>query len=171
MNASDKGRASAQTVLLEYGVTSLPIPVEKIVKSKNISLRFSPFDDELSGMAVIKDGISVIGVNALHHPNRQRFTMAHELGHHVMHSHLLNGTVHVDKGFALWRGELAGQGVDSIEIEANNFASELLLPKQFIEQMSELMDLDLDDDIGLQKYAKQFKVSTAALRFRLLPLR
>ena len=31
--------------------------------------------------AFIRDGVRIIGVNALHHPNRQRFSIAHELCH------------------------------------------------------------------------------------------
>jgi Zn-dependent peptidase ImmA (M78 family) len=165
------GRNRAREVLAAYGSVQLPIPVEKIIKSHNIILRFSPFDDELSGMAVIKDGQAIIGVNALHHPNRQRFTMAHELGHHLMHQDVITGTIHIDKGFTLWRGELAKQGIDAMEIEANNFASELLLPKELITQVEGLENLDMDDEIRMKLFAKRFKVSPAALRFRLLSLR
>lgn len=179
MQASEKGRLSGRRVWEDFGSPELPVPIERIIKSQNISVRFSPFDDELSGMAVIKDGQAVIGVNALHHPNRQRFTMAHELGHHVMHSDRLIGTVHLDKGFELWRGEgptllrgaMASQGVDTIEIEANAFASEILLPTDLITKIDELMRFDLDDEVTLLKFSKRFKVSPAALRFRLLSLR
>jgi Zn-dependent peptidase ImmA (M78 family) len=168
---SEKGRNSARETLTHYGVVQLPVPVEKIIKKLGISVRFSPLDDELSGMAVIKDGVSVIGVNALHHPNRQRFTMAHELGHHVMHRDLINGTIHIDKGFTLWRGKLAEQGTDSIEIEANAFASELLLPRDLISNVVGLDTLDMDDEHSMNIFAKRFKVSTMALRYRLLSLR
>ena len=151
-------RDHAQRILTEYAVTALPVPVEKIAKSLGIAVRFSPLDQELSGMAFIKDGVSVIGVNALHHPNRQRFTIAHELGHH---------TVHVDKGFTLWRGELATQGTDRVEVQANAFASELLMPKQFISQIEGIESLDIDDEVGMKALAKRFRVSVTALQNRL----
>ena len=99
----DEARERARRVLSDYGAVTAPIPVEKIIKKLGIRIQFSPLDQELSGMALVKDDISVIGVNALHHPNRQRFTMAHELGHHIMHHEQLQGTVHVDKGFAVCR--------------------------------------------------------------------
>ena len=168
---SEKGRNAARETLAQYGAVQLPVPVEKIIKRLGISVRFSPLDDELSGMAVIKDGVSVIGVNALHHPNRQRFTMAHELGHHVMHSDLINGMIHIDKGFTLWRGKLAEQGTDVIEIEANALASELLLPRDLISNVAGLESLDMDDEHRMHIFAKRFKVSTMALRYRLLSLR
>lgn len=149
-------------------MTALPVPVEKIAKNLGIAVRFSPLDQELSGMALIKDGVSVIGVNALHHPNRQRFTIAHELGHHIMHRELIDGTVHVDKGFTtLWRGELAAQGTDRVEVQANAFASELLMPKQFINQIEGIENLDIDDEVGMKALAKRFRVSVTALQNRL----
>ena len=160
-------RDHAQRILTEYAVTALPVPVEKIAKNLGIAVRFSPLDQELSGMALIKDGVSVIGVNALHHPNRQRFTIAHELGHHILHRELIDGTVHVDNGFTLWRGELATQGTDRVEVQANAFASELLMPKQFISQIEGIESLDIDDEVGMKALAKRFRVSVTALQNRL----
>lgn len=160
-------RQHAQRILTEHAVTALPVPVEKIAKSRDIAVRFSPFDQELSGMALIKDGVSVIGVNALHHPNRQRFTIAHELGHHIMHRDLIDGTVHIDKGFTLWRDSVAAQGTDLVEMQANAFASELLMPKQFISQIEGIENLDIDDETGMKALAKRFRVSVTALQNRL----
>ncbi len=163
-------RDSAKAVLAEFGVENAPVPVERIIKRRNIKVQFSPLDKELSGMALIKDGVAIIGVNALHHPNRQRFTMAHELGHHVMHHEAINGTVHVDKGFAmiLMRDDLASQGTDRMEIEANAFASELLMPQPILEKMLDVSSVDLDDTESLQAIAKKFKVSLSALQYRLM---
>ena len=40
----------------------------------------------MSAVLVQKAKTATIGVNALHHPNRQRFSVAHELGHYLMHA-------------------------------------------------------------------------------------
>lgn len=165
----DLARAQAREVLAEYGAVTAPVPVEKIIKRRDIRVQFSPLDQELSGMALVKDGVAVIGVNALHHPNRQRFTLAHELGHHIMHRTHIENAVHVDKGFAILRRDtLAAQGTDKMEIEANAFASELLIPKVLLEPMIGTGDIDLDDVDRLQSIAKKFKVSLSALQYRLL---
>lgn len=163
-------RDYAKAVLAEFGVENAPVPVERIIKRRNIKVQFSPLDKELSGMALIKDGVAIIGVNALHHPNRQRFTMAHELGHHVMHCEAITGTVHVDKGFAmiLMRDDLASQGTDRMEIQANAFASELLMPESILEKMLDVSSVDLDDTESLQAIARKFKVSLSALQYRLM---
>lgn len=165
----DAAREQARQVLTEYGVVTAPVPVEKIIKKRDIRIQFSPLDTELSGMALVKDGVAVIGVNALHHPNRQRFTMAHELGHHVIHRQHIEDTVHVDKWFAILRRDsLAAQGTDKMEIEANAFASELLMPKHLLEPLIDAGNIDLDDVDRLQTIAKKFKVSLSAFQYRLL---
>jgi len=172
----DTGRQAAREVLAEFGAETAPIPVEKIIKKKGIRLQFSPLDEALSGMAVIKDGVAVIGVNALHHPNRQRFTMAHELGHHVMHREHLMGTVHVDKGFAVFLGgqrtmlrdQKAADGTDMMEIQANAFASELLIPDFLIEPLIDVSSFGMEDVDQLNALAKRFKVSLQAMQYRLM---
>lgn len=120
-------------------------------------------------MALVKDGVSVIGVNALHHPNRQRFTMAHELGHHVLHADRIQDSAHVDKGFSvLMRDGVTSKGTDRVEIEANAFASELLIPTARLASAVNLSSFDLDDVEHLQALAKRFKVSVSAMQYRLL---
>ncbi|MBN8648313.1 MAG: ImmA/IrrE family metallo-endopeptidase [Caulobacterales bacterium] len=164
-------RERARELIRTLGVKSAPIQIEKIIKSLGIVIQYSPFDAELSGMAYKKDGVSIIGVNALHHPNRQRFTMAHELGHHLLHANEITDSIHIDKGFTvLMRDELAAQGVDPIEIEANKFASELLMPAEFVKESVDFSQLDIDDEKQIAAIAKKFKVSVAALQNRLYTL-
>lgn len=161
-------RDAAQKILAEFSVLAPPVPVERIIKARRIALQYAPLDEELSGMAYIKDGVGIIGVNALHHPNRQRFSAAHELAHHVLHVPDITAAVHVDKGFrVLHRDELAAQGTDPLEIEANAFASELLMPRQFLLEAVGDAGLDLDDDDAVEALAKRFKVSASAMRNRL----
>lgn len=138
-------------------------------------LQYVPLDPELSGMVFEKGGQAVIVVNALHHPNRQRFTVAHELAHLVLHRKHIRQQVHVDKeirvraGPVLRRDAVAATGTDALEIEANAFASELLMPKNWIE--AELPEgWDIDDDEKITALARKFKVSAAAMQFRLLDL-
>lgn len=164
----DKAREAARTVLREFGVKGAPVPVERIIKARNIVLHYAPLEDDLSGMAFIKDGVGIIGVNALHHPNRQRFSAAHELAHHELHAHEIRKAVHVDKGFrVLLRDDVSSQGVDPLEIEANAFASELLMPREFIANALDVGGLDMEDDAGIEALARKFRVSASAMRFRL----
>jgi Zn-dependent peptidase ImmA (M78 family) len=45
----------------------------------------------------IKDGVLIIGVSPLHHPHRQRFSIAHEIAHRQPHHEYITSTVQVGK--------------------------------------------------------------------------
>ena len=62
-----------------------PLDLNSLVKILGIGLRIMPMSDQKSGYIKKEEGRWVIGVNSLHHPNRQRFTIAHELGHYSLH--------------------------------------------------------------------------------------
>ena len=158
----------ARELLIKEGIENAPVPVEKLAKALGAQIRFSPLDDELSGMIFIKDGIPIIGVNSLHHPNRQRFTIAHEIGHLVMHKDHLSNEVHVDKQFrVLMRDGDASNGTNLIEIEANRFAAELLMPEFLLAKLITSNTFDIDDEAPLDSLAKKFRVSKQTLEFRM----
>lgn len=155
-------------LLEEQGIHSAPVNVKKITKKLKAQVRYSPLDEELSGMVYIKDGKPIIGVNALHHPNRQRFTLAHEIGHLVLHREEISKAIHVDKDFPmLMRDSVSSNGIDEMEIEANLFAAELLMPESFLAKSLEGQSFDIDDDSVVGTLGKLYKVSTSAMRFRL----
>jgi Zn-dependent peptidase ImmA (M78 family) len=167
-------RALVETLLDKNGVASGAVPVDKIVKSYGISLKLDEVDDDLSGF-LYRDHKAknvIIGANKSHHPNRQRFTIAHELGHYLLHQGEL---VHLDSDRGAFmlnlRDSVSSKGEDNDEREANLFAAELLMPAKFLKQDLAGKDLDL---LGggevLQKLARKYKVSTEALTFRLANL-
>ena len=157
-----------QALLQENQVTTPPVPVEQIAKALDAQLRFSPLDDELSGMIYVKEGTPIIGVNALHHPNRQRFTIAHECGHLVLHKTQITQEVHVDKVFPmLMRDAVSAAGINEIEVEANLFAAELLMPVSLLANTLGNESFDIDDEGAVTALARSFRVSPSAMRFRL----
>ncbi|HEY7495865.1 MAG TPA: ImmA/IrrE family metallo-endopeptidase, partial [Candidatus Tectomicrobia bacterium] len=71
-----------------------------------------------------------------------------------------------------YRDQLAAAGVDQIEIEANNFAASLLMPKnKLVYEFSKLAFIfDEDGDLALRNLASKFGVSVHALTIRLAKL-
>ncbi len=160
----------ADKLLATLKIEGLPVPVDRIAKRMGAQLRYSPFDDELAGMVYIKDKVPIIGVNALHSPNRQRFTIAHEIAHLHLHADVVAASVHIDKGFpesALRRDSSSADGSLLLEIEANRFASALLMPRRALEAELRAKPLDIEDERTIEQLAKQFRVSTTALQYRL----
>lgn len=163
-----KIRQEATALLEACGVGGPAVPVDRVARELGATVRFSPLDDELSGLVYRQDGRAIIGINALHHPNRQRFTIAHEIGHLRLHLDRIVDEIHVDKGFAvLQRDPRSATGLDRMEIEANLFAAELLMPAAFLETTLKDREVDVDDDRAVAEIARQYKVSAAAMRFRL----
>jgi Zn-dependent peptidase ImmA (M78 family) len=170
---NDDPETRAEETLVSQNIRSLPVPVEKVAKGLGAQVRFSPLDEELSGMIFVKEGVPIIGVNALHHPNRQRFTIAHEIGHLILHKAMITSEVHVDKAFPiLMRDAVSATGTQKEEIDANRFASALLMPLTLLEQALAGKSIDIDDEKSLEDLARKFKVSRQALEFRMrkLPL-
>jgi Zn-dependent peptidase ImmA (M78 family) len=153
----------AEALLESIGAKTLPVPVDSIARQCKVAVQYITLDDEISGMSFIKNGAAVIVVNAVHHPNRQRFTLAHELAHHVLHEDYLTKNVHVDTA-VLQRNEKSSEGTDVKEVEANTFAAELLMPRALLKRFGRV---DANDDAKIAEIARQFKVSPTAMAIRL----
>lgn len=167
-SARRKGEASANELLARLGRISAPVPIREIAIAEGCVVRSSMLAADLSGMAFIKDGQKHIIYNAAHHTNRQRFTIAHELGHHVMDEAVLRRSVHVDRG-VLRRDNLASAGIDKMEIAANAFAATILMPDSLVREACS-DSIDLEDDATVARLAKAFGVSPAAFTNRVLNL-
>ena len=165
---TDNIRQQVKSLLDHQEVTAPPVPVEKIAVSLGAQVRYSDLDEELSGMIYIGEEWPIIGVNSRHHPNRQRFTIAHEIAHLILHRKALINKVHVDKRFpVLMRDATSATGTRLMEIEANRFAAELLMPSFLLDEMLRENGIDIDDDAPLNRWARRFHVSKQALEFRI----
>jgi Zn-dependent peptidase ImmA (M78 family) len=157
----------ARDVLEQCKIVSAPVDVHAIALQLGVDVRSEAFDGGLSGMAYrTPDRKSVIGVNANHTVPRQRFTVAHELGH-LQLDHASD--VYVDAGFPVigFRSEVSGAGVDPDEVEANQFAAELLMPEAFLraDLDGKLLDMDAAEQVG--DLAEKYQVSVQAMTIRL----
>ncbi|MBF4426667.1 ImmA/IrrE family metallo-endopeptidase, partial [Vibrio anguillarum] len=72
----------------DKGVDTDPINVSELARQLGIMVRYEPMQDEESGSLKKekKSGNWVMTVNSLHHPHRQRFTIAHEIAHRIRHA-------------------------------------------------------------------------------------
>jgi Zn-dependent peptidase ImmA (M78 family) len=152
-------------LLTEHGVTAPAVPIDKMIRAKGVTIRKIDLKD-ISGM-IVRDGTSVlIGVNTTQAETRQRFTLAHEFGHFLLHE---GKPVHYDKQFRMdLRSAASSAGTDTEEIEANYFGSSILMPRIFLER--ELADrfIDIEDANAVEDLAKRYKVSPQAMNIRLL---
>jgi Zn-dependent peptidase ImmA (M78 family) len=159
-----------EEVLRECGITSRPVPLDEIARHFDIAqVRLSGSSD-IFGAIVRENGNVMIAVNPYQHPNRQRFTIAHELAHFFLHyQDGLERIEHVDTDFRIsWRNSVSSQGVDWQEIEANRFAAALLMPEEMLRgDLDRFQILDRD---AVQHLASMYEVSRLAMHFRLVNL-
>jgi Zn-dependent peptidase ImmA (M78 family) len=164
---SIRATQAAKKVLEDFN-RKLPINVEAVAKSLKIPIEYQTYEDDISGMLVMKDGNAIISINKLHPEKRRRFSIAHEIGHYLLHGN--SASVFIDKSPVFLRDKKSSEGTQIQEIEANRFAAELLMPEDILKGKIVKKNLDIDDEIDLEKLAKQFKVSTQALTVRLTRL-
>jgi Zn-dependent peptidase ImmA (M78 family) len=157
----------ASRVLQKYGVQQPPVDVFSLAEKEGIRIVLQELEDKVSGMLVQSAHETVIGVNARHHENRQRFTLAHELAHHHLHPN--SPTVYVDGMMVHFRGE-DEQASPPIELEANAFAAALLMPEDFLREDLGDRTYDLFDESAVRRLAQRYKVSVQALTIRLMEL-
>ena len=150
---------AAQELLREGGASEPPIDVKALAESCGVLVLPYPFDNDLSGLIVELDGGAAIGVNEDQAEVRQRFTIAHELGHFLMGHH---ERFHIDLG----RGDSDGTppGYDWLsERAANDFAADLLMPAGMIQRLE-------DNERSTSELAELFDVSGLAMGYRLANL-
>ncbi len=167
-------RELAEKLLDQHSPNGAPANALKIAESLGIEVKIESVDKDLSGFLLRepKTGRAVIGVNSNHHENRQTFTIAHELGHYLLHE---AETVHLDSkssGYTLQlRSPASATGENINEREANLFAAELLMPAKMLEKELCKKNLDLlEDESVLRSIAKKCRVSVQALTIRLTNL-
>jgi Zn-dependent peptidase ImmA (M78 family) len=157
-------RRQVQQLLEQHGVQRPPVPVEVIAELVGAKLKYSPYEGELAGMLIRDHGRCIIGINSNHHTNRQRFTIAHEIGHLILH----DIQVHIDRDFRVLRRDAnSSLAIDHLEIEANRFAAELLMPFDMLVKDLAERNIDVEDEETLRPLARRYRVSRQAITHRI----
>lgn len=161
-----KIQATIERLLIDHTIMRAPVPVYRIAKACGARISVSFLEADLSGFLYRDNEQVVIGINIHHSQVRQNFTVAHELGHFLLHG---QAKLQVDHEFQLrLRNDLSSQGTDDSEREANFFAASLLMPKKFLALDLEGEDyVDLLDGKFIHSLARKYGVSIQALVNRL----
>lgn len=149
--------AQAQDVLNSYFVDreyTYPIPIEEVAKKNGLTVKFGQFtDNNVSGILKRKNDAGEVYVSATEPQYRQAFTIAHELGHFLIHND--------HKEEILYRRDTINLNTEqrTIESEANWFAASLLMPE---DKFKEYWHVTKDESL----IADYFGVSPTAVRLR-----
>jgi Zn-dependent peptidase ImmA (M78 family) len=158
-------RSKAADLLKVSAVREPPVPVEHIATLVGATIRYEPFAGRLSGMVKRVGDSAIIGVNSMHPRTRQRFTIAHEIAHLVLHKHQ---TLHIDEDFPIrFRSDTSSKATDAFEVEANQFAAELLMPLFLISKDIAEVAGKVDVAQAIRQLSRRYEVSEEAMTIRL----
>lgn len=160
----------AEKVLALHKIDKAPVPIFNIVKNMGLELLEYDLGAETSGVLVVdKDKkVATIAYNPSDPQTRRRFTVAHELGHYLLHKK--ENELFVDSYFLMkYRGNNSYSPEEYVqEQEANAFAAALLIPDSFITDILRSNNFSGADEPELiDKLAAKFEVSPHAMTFRL----
>jgi Zn-dependent peptidase ImmA (M78 family) len=166
MSSPSPAEERAMQVLAEANTGEPPVPVEKLAESLGAQITYTEFDSDVSGVLYRDNDRVLIGVNSTHAPTRQRFTIAHEIGHLLMHK---GRPVVVDRLVRV-NVNLRDGTSSKEEIDANAFAAELLMPRKliaseidrFLKRTRRVVPQELVDELSAT-----FRVSPEAMSYRL----
>lgn len=124
-------RRLAQKLHDRYGLR-VPVDLSTIVQQKGIKLSYRSFKNGGDGYSLLTDPPEIVLNEEITFLPRRRFTLAHELGHHCISWHTGIGTCATDDPFFRYNGQ---NRINSQELEANTFASELLMPTRWVREL------------------------------------
>lgn len=169
MRKNSKGSRKAKELLEDIGVEEITdIPMDLFVAGLDATLIEEPLKNS-DGKIIRGNSKTLIKVNSeIKFEERKRFTIAHEIGHFLLHNKL-DLEVHNETSNTLnWFNATEQQAKKGIqEWEANDFASELLMPESLVrrETYKKKFSPTLVKNLSIR-----FKTSLTSIIYRLVSL-
>lgn len=153
-----RAEGEALRLLKEYGLTEPPVNPRWVADALNVKVTFVRFSGEESQVSGFYDyDENEIVVNEEEFAPRQTFTIAHELGHKVLHDEWAKSS-----SYRVLLRDQNQQSRDAHEREADAFAANLLMPRFMLDTYVE--------HHTPQQLARLFAVSLPAMKARLAHL-
>jgi Zn-dependent peptidase ImmA (M78 family) len=148
---------SVRSVLERAGVRGVPVDIHRAAAALGLKIQYEQMADEMSGYLERRGDVWYVGVNSLHSGVRQRFTIAHEIAHFVLH----RGRQENFRDLIFTRRSMER---NEMEREADSFAAELLMPRDGLIE-------DIRGGVtNVNELAERFQVSGLAMKYRLMNL-
>jgi len=159
-------RQLAAALVKKHKITAPEVDVEALARKCGLEVAYVDVDGELSGQ--LYPDVPEMVVNARgRRRERQRFTIAHELGHWQLRHHLLGELPEDTLGYSgAFEDESSYEGRSPVEIEANTFAAELLMPSSWIRRLQKPLKTGAP-----QQLAQVYGVSEQAMFYQLMHCR
>lgn len=157
-----EAHALGERIANKYSST-IPVDPMRVARALGVAVIQAPEQpSDLAGALVVHGDNAMVLYNRGHPENRQRFTVAHELGHLLMHTKAGQDNI-------LFRDDRSSKGTIIKEIQANAFAAALLIPENEIRRRVKDPITSLHDD-KVEDLAREFAVSALTMSYRLQDL-
>ena len=155
-NLSPAVRQKVDEFLSEY-----PVKLGAMAKRLGVKVLLSTLPRGTSGQIGQENGEFVIRINRHEAKHRQRFTLAHEIAHFLLHSEKIAEEGSWSENVLLRSGQPA-----NVEYEANRLASDLVIPSGLLADATRKYSGPMTSEI-IEDLARKFGVSTAAMEIKL----
>ena len=164
-------KSVANELITQFTSGVAPVGIEQLAIVMGLAVRYETFEDAVSGFLLAKDSSGTVFINKSHHPNRQRFTIAHEIGHYKLHFQSKERLFY-DTKFSLYHRAKPTDNTTATttpveEKEANIFASHILMPDSMLKKVFLERTNLFGDESDISLLASLFQVSEIAMSIRL----
>ena len=162
MQMDQQNRAIVQRHLTDY-----PVKLGALARDIGISqVKVGAMKTGVSGQICREGGEYVIRINRNESRERQRFTLAHEISHFLLHRHIIDSLPEGITDNVLYRSGAP----ERIEYEANRLAADLVMPPDLVSKKIGAEFKNVVTDATIEALAESFEVSKAAMEVRLSTL-
>lgn len=155
----------ARALLDAHGIESAPVDPVRLAEALGVTLVTVPMSDDITGLFVREPERVVVGVNQSLSPRQQRWAVAHGIGH----SRFSRGRTRIVDSYVRLHAAAPESPTDREEIEANRFATALLLPEHLVRTAVRETPITGARD-AIDRIAKAFDVSGSVAEGRLVQL-
>ena len=162
-------KLSDQLELIADALKTAPVNVFSLARNLGLGCYPALLGPNISGMIARKsDNEYRLSYNENDPITRQRFTVAHEIGHFVLQKHLIGDGVDDDRAY---RSTLHGHYKNTAigrreETQANAFAANLLMPEKLIRFLQAgdpgITPEELANRLGVSRQAMEIRLSSVA---------
>lgn len=152
----------AVRVVIDEYLSEYPVKLGALAKRLGIKVLLSTLPRGTSGKIGQENGDFVIRINRHEAKHRQRFTLAHELAHFLLHRERVEAANGWSENVLLRAPDQPIQ----IEYEANRLASDLIIPSAQLAEATAEYSGPMTSEV-IEDLARRFSVSTAAMEIKL----
>lgn len=149
--------------IVDRHLLEIPVKLGAMAENLGIKVLLSTFSLGISGKIGSENGNFVIRINRHEVRYRQRFTLAHEISHFLLHRDMIESS---EDGVWSENVLLRSSAPLKCEYEANRLASDLIIPSDRLLEETKSIDRFITDE-GVQGLANKFDVSVPAMKLKL----